>query len=128
LRFDVEIIVDMTCRMIDKFDKCWSEMNGLLAIALILYPRNKLNCVDFYFKEIYKSQASGKIQRITSLSYDLLVEYVVEKLKFQLLRILLFLLKLPLVTQLFSQKDLLKKIDRYAAHRTIRELRKGRST
>ena len=116
--------------MIGKFDKCWSEMNGLLAIALILYPRNKLNCVDFYFKEIYKSQASGKTQRITSLSSDLFVEYVVEKLKFQLLMILLFLLELPLVTQLFFPKRPFKEDcqDRYATHKTIRELRKGRST
>jgi len=69
---DVEIISDMAYRMIDKFDKYWSEMNGLLAIASILDPRNKLNCVDFYFKEIYKVEASREIQRITSLLYDLL--------------------------------------------------------
>ena len=76
LRADVEIISDMAFIMIDKFDKYWGEMKVLLAIASILDQRNKLDCVDFYFKEIYKVEASREIQIITSLLYDLLVEYV----------------------------------------------------
>ena len=76
LRADVEIISDMAFIMIDKFDKYRGEMKVLLAIASILDQRNKLDCVDFYFKEIYKVEASREIQIITSLLYDLLVEYV----------------------------------------------------
>jgi len=79
LRSDIEIISDMSSRMIDKFDKYWSEVNGLLAIASILDLRNKLDCVDFDFKEIYRVEALREIQRITSLSYDLLMEYVDKK-------------------------------------------------
>ena len=56
-------------------------MNGLLAIASILDPRNKLHCVDFYFKEIYKGLASYEIERVTTLLYDLLVEYQDRKLE-----------------------------------------------
>jgi len=81
LKSDVEIIADMASRMLDKFDKYWSEMNGLLAIASILDPRNKLDCVYFYFKELYKCEASREIQRVTSLLYDLLVEYVDRKVE-----------------------------------------------
>ena len=47
LNSDVDVICDMTLKMIAKFDKYWSEMNGLLAIASILDPRNKMDCVDF---------------------------------------------------------------------------------
>ena len=71
--------MDMASRMIDKFDKYWSEMNGLLAISSMLDPRNKLDCVDFYFREIYKGEAPREIEKITSLLYDLLVEYVEKK-------------------------------------------------
>lgn len=81
LKSDVEIIPDMASGMLDKFDKCWSEMNGRLAIVSILDPRNKLDCVDFYFKEIYKCEASKEIQRVTPLLYDLLVEYVDRKVE-----------------------------------------------
>ena len=56
-------------------------MNGLLAIALVLDPRNKLDCVDFYLKEIYKGEATREIEKITSLLYDLLVEYVDRKVE-----------------------------------------------
>jgi len=52
LNSDVDVIRDMTFKMIEKFDKYWSEMNGLLAIALILDPRKKMDYVDFYFNEI----------------------------------------------------------------------------
>jgi len=51
-------------------------MNGLLAIASILNPKSKLDCVDFYFKETYKVEVLREIQIITSLFYYLLVEYV----------------------------------------------------
>ena len=76
---DVEIIRGMTFKMIEKFDKYWSEMNGLLAIASTLDPRNKMDSVDFYFNEIYKDGASGEIKRVSSLLYDLLAEYIDRK-------------------------------------------------
>jgi len=59
--------VDMASRMIDKFDKYWSKMNGLLAIASMLDPRNKLDCVDFYSKFRAKEHGgSSPLQRIIS--------------------------------------------------------------
>ena len=63
LTSNVEVIVDIASRMIDKFDKYWSEMNWLLAIASMLDPRNKLDCVDFYLREIYKGEAPREIEK-----------------------------------------------------------------
>jgi len=77
----MEIISDMSSRMIDKFSKYWSEINRLLAIAKILDLRNKLDYVDFYVKEIYKVEALRGIQTMTSLLYDLLVEYADKKVE-----------------------------------------------
>jgi len=65
LTSNVEVIVDIASRMIDKFDEYWSEMNGLLAISSMLDPRNKLDCMDFYLKEIYKGEATREIEKIT---------------------------------------------------------------
>ena len=52
LNSNVEIIRDMTYRMIEEFDKYWAKMNGLLTIASMLDPRNQMDHFDFYFNEI----------------------------------------------------------------------------
>jgi len=70
-----QIIRDMALKMIDKFDKYWSTINGVLAIAAILDPRDKLACVEFYFEVIYGDKAYGEVQRVKGLLYDLLMEY-----------------------------------------------------
>ena len=102
-------------------------MNGLLAIASMLDPRNKLDCVDFYFKEIYKSEASREIQRITSLLYDLLVEYVDRKVEVPIIEDLSLGTPTSTNDSPFPQKGSFEEDchDRYAAHKKIR---KGKST
>ncbi|KAK9733655.1 hypothetical protein RND81_04G082100 [Saponaria officinalis] len=69
------VIKNMAYTMLDKFNKYWKTINGLLAIAAILDPINKLECVEFYFSEIYGDDASFEIERIKNLLYDLTVEY-----------------------------------------------------
>uniref|UniRef100_A0A803MY82 BED-type domain-containing protein n=1 Tax=Chenopodium quinoa TaxID=63459 RepID=A0A803MY82_CHEQI len=39
------------------------------------YPRNKLECVEFCFNEIYGDEAHVEVDKIRSLLYDLLQEY-----------------------------------------------------
>uniref|UniRef100_A0A7C9A9N4 hAT-like transposase RNase-H fold domain-containing protein n=1 Tax=Opuntia streptacantha TaxID=393608 RepID=A0A7C9A9N4_OPUST len=122
---DVEIISGMTYRMIAKFDKYWSEMNGLLAIASILDPRNKLDCVDFYFKKIYRVEASREIQRITSLLYDLLVEYVDKRIETPITEDPIVSTPLSTSDSLFSQKGPSEGNcqDRYVAHKKTKKRR-----
>lgn len=57
------MIVAMTRKMIDKFDKYWRDINGLLAVARILDPRNKLKCVDFYYKKLYGMELHMRLRR-----------------------------------------------------------------
>ena len=45
-----EVIRTMAKSMVEKFDKYWSNINGILAIATILDPRNKMDCVAHYFR------------------------------------------------------------------------------
>lgn len=70
-----QVIRDMTEKMVEKFDKYWSNINGILSVTAILDPRNKLECVEFYFNEIYGDEAHVEMDKIRSLLYDLLQEY-----------------------------------------------------
>ena len=124
LNSNAEIIRDMACRMMEKFDKYWAEMNGLLAIALILDPRNTMDCVDFYFNEIYEGEASREIEGVASSLYDLLVEYVDKKPMLLRLKILLMELQPTLP---YPKIDFLKKIVGTDLH-YIRRTKKGRYT
>lgn len=72
---DIHVIKDMASRMIEKFDKYWSIINEVLAISAILDPRNKLECVEFYFNDIYGDNADYEIERVKNSLYDLLYEY-----------------------------------------------------
>lgn len=75
VHYEVRELRDMASKMLDKFNKYWLTVNGILAIATILDPRNKMDCVDFYFNLIYGEYAESEIQRIKNLLVDLLMEY-----------------------------------------------------
>ncbi|KMS95189.1 hypothetical protein BVRB_011490 [Beta vulgaris subsp. vulgaris] len=70
-----QLNTDMAGKMIEKFDKYWASTNGILAVAAILDPRNKLECVEHYFNIIYGDDSFLEIERIKRLLYDLLHVY-----------------------------------------------------
>lgn len=51
--YEVREFRDMVFKMLDKFNKYWLIVNGILVIVIILDFRNKMDCVDFYFNFIY---------------------------------------------------------------------------
>ncbi|KMS96889.1 hypothetical protein BVRB_7g180720 [Beta vulgaris subsp. vulgaris] len=59
-----EVIKTMAMSMVDKFDKYWYEINGILAIAAILDPRNKMDCVAHYFEKLYGDEANNEMARV----------------------------------------------------------------
>ena len=69
------VIEAMAGNMILKFDKYWDVINYMLAVASILDPRKKLECVSFYFHLIYGDGYEYECDRIKRLLVDLVDDY-----------------------------------------------------
>ncbi|KAK9682019.1 hypothetical protein RND81_10G044500 [Saponaria officinalis] len=72
---NVDIVKSMAKNMIEKFDKYWEHINDLLAIAAILDHRNKMDCVEHYFRRLYGEDGEREVERVRLLLSDLVVEY-----------------------------------------------------
>ncbi|KAK9750191.1 hypothetical protein RND81_02G179500 [Saponaria officinalis] len=72
---DVDIVKSMAKNMIEKFDKYWEHINDLLAIAAILDLRNKMDCVEHYFRRLYGEDGEREVERVRLLLSELVVEY-----------------------------------------------------
>ncbi|KAK9698358.1 hypothetical protein RND81_08G098800 [Saponaria officinalis] len=64
---DVYIVKYMATNMINKFDKYWEHISGILAIAAIFYPRNKMDCVEYYFKRLYGDDCDIEVEKVRNL-------------------------------------------------------------
>ncbi|XVF81302.1 hypothetical protein PTKIN_Ptkin15bG0144500 [Pterospermum kingtungense] len=60
--------------MFDKFEKYWSEFSLVLAIAVILDPRYKLQFVDWAYKKLYGDN-SKEFEKVKNTLYYLYDEY-----------------------------------------------------
>ncbi|KAL8469584.1 hypothetical protein ACS0TY_032433 [Phlomoides rotata] len=59
----------MPMRMLDKFEKYWFQINGIMGVATVLDPRYKLRLLHFYFPLIYTNGEDAKkgIERIQEI-------------------------------------------------------------
>ncbi|XP_042973145.1 zinc finger BED domain-containing protein RICESLEEPER 2-like [Carya illinoinensis] len=64
----------MSCQMLTKFEKYWSEFNVLLVIAVILDPRYKLHFVDFSYTKLY-GDCSIEFMNVRTKMASLFMEY-----------------------------------------------------
>ncbi|KAL5571469.1 hypothetical protein UlMin_021066 [Ulmus minor] len=48
-----KITETVAAAMVDKFEKYWLDIHGILALAVVLDPRYKMDLVDFQFTRIY---------------------------------------------------------------------------
>ncbi|KAL8471939.1 hypothetical protein ACS0TY_029252 [Phlomoides rotata] len=71
----VEIIEKMAEKMIVKFDKYWSYVNGIMGVAIILDPRYKADLLEYYFGKIYVYDAELEVERILTLCRELVEQY-----------------------------------------------------
>lgn len=70
-----EVIRGMATKMLEKFDKYWSVIHGMMAVATILDPRYKMALVECYFSVIYGSSCGEEIENVRKMCYELFHEY-----------------------------------------------------
>lgn len=70
-----EMIRSMAEKMLQKFDKYWHIIHGIMGVATVLDPRYKLTLLDCYFSVIYNTEVNNEVDRIRKLCNELLVEY-----------------------------------------------------
>ncbi|KAA8525689.1 hypothetical protein F0562_007544 [Nyssa sinensis] len=61
--------------MKEKYEKYWDKYSLVLAIAVVLDLRFKMDMVQFYYNKIYESDAGKYVQRVRSAFVDLYNEY-----------------------------------------------------
>ena len=65
----------MAVQMLAKFEKYWLDFNVLLAIAVSLDPRYKLQFVDFCYKKLYGYSGSPAYLNVREKLFSLFLEY-----------------------------------------------------
>ena len=68
-------IRQMAINMIEKFEKYWKYVNGVLTVATILDPSYKMKLIEFYFPLLYGDESNIHIERAHMLFKDLIKEY-----------------------------------------------------
>uniref|UniRef100_A0A2N9FYQ7 HAT C-terminal dimerisation domain-containing protein n=1 Tax=Fagus sylvatica TaxID=28930 RepID=A0A2N9FYQ7_FAGSY len=71
-----EYVRRMAEQMLVKFEKYWSEFSVVLAIAVILDPRFKLQFIDFCYKKLYGVGGSYEYLKVREKLFALFGEYV----------------------------------------------------
>lgn len=71
-----DVIKDMALNMLEKFNKYWSVIHGVMGIATVLDPRYKLGILEYYYEKMYGGvEALNEVTRIKELCLKLVGEY-----------------------------------------------------
>ncbi|PSS05926.1 Zinc finger BED domain-containing protein [Actinidia chinensis var. chinensis] len=70
-----DFVGSLALKMKSKFDKYWNKCNLALAIAAILDPRFKMKLVEYYYPQIYGSDAPDHIKEVSNGIKELFNEY-----------------------------------------------------
>ncbi|KAJ0079143.1 hypothetical protein Patl1_24632 [Pistacia atlantica] len=68
-------IKSMATNMMATFDTYWEAVYGVLAVAIVLDPRFKMQYIEFFFSELYGDEAEDHVKRVYNLCSDLEKEY-----------------------------------------------------
>ena len=72
----IDYVRKMAKNMLDKFNKYWDVIHGLMGVAAVLDPRYKMTLLEYYFPKVYGNETSdAQVDRIRQLCYDLVLEY-----------------------------------------------------
>lgn len=69
------VVQNMASKMVERYDKYWTSVHGILGVATVLDPHYKMTLIEFYFPRIFVIDSNQKIEAIRKLCYDLLTEY-----------------------------------------------------
>ncbi|VFQ61908.1 unnamed protein product [Cuscuta campestris] len=72
-----EFLGDIATKMKAKFDQYWNKCSQTLAIAAILDPRYKMKLVEYYYPQIYGSDAPNHIKVVSNSITQLFNEYAI---------------------------------------------------
>lgn len=64
---------NMTSSMFEKFEKYWSEFSLILAIAVILDPRYKIQFVEWSYNKLYGHDS--RVKKVRDALFSLHSEY-----------------------------------------------------
>ena len=69
-------VTESTARnIIERFNKYWDVINGMLALASLLDLRGKLECVSFYFHLVHGDSCEFECDKIKQLLFELVDDY-----------------------------------------------------
>ena len=74
---EIPKVEEMSIKMKEKFNKYWSDVHGLMAVAAVLDPRFKLQLLNALFLKIHGSEsvAMEAVNKVKDLLYNLVLEY-----------------------------------------------------
>ncbi|KAG8386485.1 hypothetical protein BUALT_Bualt03G0153500 [Buddleja alternifolia] len=70
-----EFLSSVASKMKNRFDVYWSKCSLSLAIAAILDPRFKIKVVEYYYRQIYGTDAPDRIKEVSNGLRELFNEY-----------------------------------------------------
>ncbi|CAN1336552.1 Zinc finger BED domain-containing protein RICESLEEPER 2 [Linum perenne] len=65
----------MAEKMIQKFDKYWSVIHGVLSVAAVLDPRYKMALLNFYYPLVFGVDANMELEKVHKLMSDMVKDY-----------------------------------------------------
>ncbi|GAV87449.1 DUF4413 domain-containing protein [Cephalotus follicularis] len=69
----------MTNKMLVKFEKYWDAIHGIMAVACVLDPKNKMCLIECFYEKIYGPERyEEEIEKINTTCFALLHEYQLE--------------------------------------------------
>ncbi|KAH7837146.1 hypothetical protein Vadar_010163 [Vaccinium darrowii] len=69
------VIKEMAQRMVEKFDKYWSVIHGVVGVLAVLDPRYKIKVMQFYFAKLFGGDYEVEVENIRAFCYKLVREY-----------------------------------------------------
>ncbi|WOL10823.1 Zinc finger BED domain-containing protein RICESLEEPER 2 [Canna indica] len=65
----------MATKMIDKFEKYWKVIHGVMGVAALLDPRYKMDLIEYYYDMLYSDERFFEVERVRKIARNLVDEY-----------------------------------------------------